>query len=194
MQSDKQVHFGWFVRHARTGKFSLGEFAEALDLTPRRVSQIEVQMREPAIYPDTMSRIAKLLGYPDVAAFEAAWRSTAVERPKVREAPKGGSVLLRVRVSTAVAQALRDQGAAETVAARILTDAVIPPASAPAPAEAAPAQSDGRLTVADRHMGETRESVIDPGEIVVEERIQNRTPPSAPRPKRKGNPHAEREK
>lgn len=176
VQADKTVHFGWFVRHARAGKYSLGEFAQALDLTPRRVSQIEVSMREPAIYPDTMSAIARLLGYADVATFEEAWRSTPVERPKFKPAPVGGSVLLRVRVPKAVAEALRAMGSAEAVAARLLAEAVSQPARGGAGASSEQAQSVP-LTVKHLEDQPARVMEVDPGKVVIEEQIEDREVP-----------------
>jgi anthranilate phosphoribosyltransferase len=54
-----------------------------------------------------------------------------------------------------------------------------------------PAQSDLPLKVADRHMGESRESVVDPGAVELEEKISDRKPQS-PRKTRNG-PRAEKE-
>ena len=83
MGSAKVIHFGYYLRDARTrAGLGLAEFARRVGLSTNRLIHIE-KMPQPQIFPHTYARLAQGLGL-DVSTLERQWRTTPVPVPTFR--------------------------------------------------------------------------------------------------------------
>ena len=84
MARDRVINFGYFVRFFRE-EMDLsrsGFIARAgIQLSEKRLWEIEMNMPEPKVFPQKFEGIARALGY-DREGLDRAWRSTPVSPPE----------------------------------------------------------------------------------------------------------------